>query len=86
MFVLYVTLYVTVYVTFYVTLYVTFYVTLYVTLYVTFCVTLYVTFCVIQAVAPTGMFRLLHPGQGRNIRNLFSTGMFIRLELKQLLH
>ena len=70
------------YVTLYLTLYVTFYVTLYVTLYVIFCV----TFCVSQGVAPTGMFRLLHPGQGRNILNLFLTGMFTRLEFKKLLH
>ena len=62
------------------------YVTFHVTLYVTFCVTLHVAFCVIQAVAPTGMFRLLHPGQGRNILNLFLTGMFTRLEFKKLLH
>ena len=56
----------------------------------TFCVTLnvtlYVTFGEMQGVAPTGMFRLLHPGQGRNILNLFLTGMFTRLEFKKLLH
>ena len=69
-------------------LYVTFYVTLYVTFYVTFLRDSMRDRAIdrVQGVAPTGMFRLLHPGQGRNILNLFLTGMFTRLEFKKLLH